>query len=134
MSVATIERSTTRPTPDAGAPRVSSARSAAPVRQRPRRPGPGTGPGTRPTRVVPAPSLAPARPSRPQACRAEARAAAPAPRRSWRLTERGLAVVMVTAVLIVTAAVAVVGLTALRVTSESYHATGSDLSSVIDAG
>jgi hypothetical protein len=40
---------------------------------------------------------------------------------------------MVTAVLIVTAAVAVVGLTALRVTSESYHATGSDLLSAVDA-
>lgn len=135
MSVATIERSTTRPAPDAAAPRVPSARSSAPVRQRPRRPGPGTGPGTRPTRVVPAPSLAPARPLRPQACRTvagAAAAAAPAPSRSWRLTERGLAVVMVTAVLIVTAAVAVVGLTALRVTSESYHATGSHLSSLAD--
>lgn len=129
MSVATIERSTIRRTPGVE-PEAPTARSTAPVRRRPRRTGPGTGPGTRPSRVVPAPSLAPSRPLRPQSCRAEVPVAPP---RSWRLTERGLAVVMVTAVLIVTAAVAVVGLTALRVTSEGYRATGSDYA-LVDAG
>ncbi len=54
-----------------------------------------------------------------------ARACAPAPvvaaSRSWHLTERGLAVVLVVAAALVAASIAVVGLTALRVTSESYH-------------
>jgi hypothetical protein len=61
---------------------------------------------------------------RPQACAVEA----PAPRivtgdAGWRLTERGIALVLVTGLLIVTAALTVVGLTALRVTGERYAAS-----------
>jgi hypothetical protein len=50
--------------------------------------------------------------------------AAPAPTRapsSWRLTDRAIALVVVTGLVVVTAALAVVGLTALRVTGDRYH-------------
>ena len=40
----------------------------------------------------------------------------------WRLTDRGIAVIMVVGMMIVTAALSVVGLTALRVTSTDYLA------------
>ncbi|WP_375426410.1 hypothetical protein [uncultured Friedmanniella sp.] len=51
----------------------------------------------------------------------------PAPTRSsattsWRLTERAIALILVTGLVVVTAALAVVGLTAVRVTGERYHA------------
>lgn len=40
----------------------------------------------------------------------------------WRLTDRGIGVVMVVAVMILTAALAVIGLTAVKVTSADYGA------------
>jgi hypothetical protein len=40
----------------------------------------------------------------------------------WRPTDRGIAVVMVVAVMILTAALAVIGITAVRVTSADYRA------------
>jgi hypothetical protein len=40
----------------------------------------------------------------------------------WRLTDRGIAVVMVVAVMILTAALAVIGITAVRVTSADHGA------------
>jgi hypothetical protein len=40
----------------------------------------------------------------------------------WRFTDRGIAVVMVVAVMILTAALVVIGLTAVRVTSADYGA------------
>jgi hypothetical protein len=40
----------------------------------------------------------------------------------WRLTDRGIAVVMVIAVMILTTALAVIGLTAVRVTGPDYRA------------
>jgi hypothetical protein len=43
---------------------------------------------------------------------------------AWRLTERGIALVLVTGLLIVTAALTVIGLTALRVTGERYAGLG----------
>ncbi len=43
----------------------------------------------------------------------------------WRLTDRGVAVVIVTGLMIMVAALTVVGLTALRVTSDGYQATVS---------
>lgn len=46
----------------------------------------------------------------------------------YRLTERGIAVVLVAAGMIVIAAVAVIGLTALRVTSEGYQNYGQSMS------
>ena len=44
---------------------------------------------------------------------------------SWRLTDRGVAVVIVTGLMIMVAALTVVGLTAMRVTSDGYQATAS---------
>jgi hypothetical protein len=40
----------------------------------------------------------------------------------WRLTDRGIAVVMVLAAMILTSALVVIGLTAVRVTSADYGA------------
>lgn len=124
MSVATIEPPVSA---SRSAPRsLSGARPSAPSRTRPRRSGPGVGPSARPAAPVAAPSLSPVRTPRPQSCQADA---APVPPRSWRLTERGVALVLVTAVLIVTAAVAVVGLTALRVTGDGYRSSGVEVGS-----
>ena len=39
----------------------------------------------------------------------------------WRLTDRGVAVVLVTGLMIMVAALTVIGLTALRVTSDGYQ-------------
>ena len=89
----------------------------------PRRRGLGSGrrngPWARPTHAVPAPTLAKPQRSTVQACRLEGTAAA---RLGWRLTDRGIAVIMVVGMMIVTAALSVVGLTALRVTSTDYPA------------
>ena len=109
MSVAFAEPVLDRPRPDLRlVPPVP-----APARVRPRRPGPGVGPLAHPRRlrfVTPSPT-------RPRGCSA---VAAPAPVRAWHLTERGVAVVMVLAAALVAASVVVVGLTALRVTGQSY--------------
>jgi hypothetical protein len=48
---------------------------------------------------------------------------------SWRLTDRGIALVLALAALLVVAAVTVIGLTAWRVTGPGYQSTGvSELS------
>lgn len=52
-------------------------------------------------------------------CRLVEEATAPS---EWRLTDRGIAVVVVVAVMILTAALGVIGLTAVRVTSADYGA------------
>ena len=46
---------------------------------------------------------------------------APHRQAEWRLTDRGMAVVMVIAVMILTVALVVIGLTALRVTGPDYR-------------
>jgi hypothetical protein len=100
---------------------------AAPPRQRtrPDRPSRGTGrqtgPQARPGQVVDAPTLHRPTAARVQGCRAEAAVAAPA---AWRLTNRGIAVILTAAVMITFAALTVIGLTALRVTSPTYQAYG----------
>ncbi|MGI3783464.1 MAG: hypothetical protein ACRYG2_22090 [Janthinobacterium lividum] len=118
MSVAFAEPVTDRPTADARTGRPSPA----PTRTTPRRPGPGVGPTARPRRLrFTAPAVA-GTTSGSRACEASPVAAAAAPTdRTWRLTDRGLAVVLVVAAALVAASIAVVGLTALRVTSESYQ-------------
>lgn len=105
---------------------VPPAPRHAPGRTR-RRPGRGTGPEARPSRPLSTPVRARSAAQGPQACRV----APPAPqpelvvrRSAWRLTDRGIALVLVTGLLIVTAALAVVGLTALRVTGDHYQAAG----------
>jgi hypothetical protein len=69
------------------------------------------------------------RPSlRPQSCSVAAPAPLPTDRpSSWRLTDRGIALVLVTGLLIITAALAVVGLTAFRVTGERFSSVGHSL-------
>ena len=49
---------------------------------------------------------------------------------TWQLTDRGIAVVLVTILMIVIAAVAVIGLTALRVTGDSYQGYGQSQSAL----
>jgi len=116
-------RSSTTQRPRALRPATPSTAPARPGR----RTGRGTGPAARPARrpgaspvvrtaipagrscTVAAPTPAPSRPTAPS---------------TWRLTDRGIALVLVTGLLIATAALAVVGLTAVRVTSEHYHHGG----------
>lgn len=97
---------------------TTSFAPSSPARTRPRRSGPGVGPTARPRRLrFSAPTVAAPQPA-PRSCKAPAVAVAS---RSWHLTERGLALVLVMAAALVAASIAVVGLTALRVTSDSYH-------------
>ena len=144
MSVAFAAPVLVRPTADARAGRPAPA----PTRATPRRPGPGVGPTARPRRlrftapgrvrpVRPGPGTGPAAAPRrlrftappTNAARAACspvppvvRMAQPRARRSgWWLTERGLAVVLVLAAALVAASVAVVALTAVRVTGATYH-------------
>jgi hypothetical protein len=51
---------------------------------------------------------------------ARAKSQATAAPGDWRLTDRGIAVILVFAAMILTAAVAVIGLTAVRVTGADY--------------
>ena len=110
-----------------GQPSAAQRSATAPTRTpaRPgRRTGRGTGPQARPARGVPAAPLSRSRALRSQACTVEAPTPLAAPSGGWRLTERGIALVLVTGLLIVTAALTVVGLTALRVTGERYAGAG----------
>lgn len=122
MSVAFAEPALDRPTADVRATRPA----AAPTRTRPRRPGPGVGPTARPRRLRFTP---------PAVAGAGARACQATPvaerERTWHLTDRGLAVVLVVAAALVAASIAVVGLTALRVTSESYRPSHSAAAPVL---
>jgi hypothetical protein len=110
MSTATILSATT----------ASSGLVRPEVRRPVRRPATSRGPVARPDHVVPAPSLRSAQRPSVQSCRIEAAA----PVAPWRLTDRGIALVLVLAVMITVAAVTVIGLTAWRVTSTDYT-TGS---------
>lgn len=117
MSAAFAETVLDRPTADVRELR----RSPAPTRTAPRRRGPGVGPGAHPRRLrFTAPAVR-GTSSGPRAC-TPAPTTAPAAR-VWRLTDRGLTVVLVVAAALVAASIAVVGLTALRVTSDTYRPT-----------
>jgi hypothetical protein len=108
------------------------------IRTRPLRPGRGTGrqtrPQARPAHPVAAPTLAApllTGAASPSGCRVErprvvtATSAKPTSRSAgWRLTERGIALVLATGLAIAAAAVVVVTLTALRVTGDSYQSSG----------
>jgi hypothetical protein len=104
MSTATI----TRVTPD--------PRRVSPQVRRPVRTGGSRGPVARPVRALPAPSVRIDRPADARACRVEAVSA----RGEWRLTDRGIAVVLLLVLMIAVAAVAVIGLTAWQVTGTDY--------------
>jgi hypothetical protein len=91
-----------------------------PTRVAGRADGRGLRPRTRPVRAVPPPSLTSSVRRKPQACRAEASGTAG----SVRLTDRGIAAVMVVGLMIMVTALVVIGLTALRVTGPGYAAAG----------
>jgi hypothetical protein len=91
-----------------------------PTRHVGRADGRGLRPGTRPARAVPPPSLAGSGRRTPQACLADADAGAV----SLRLTDRGIAAVLVVGLMIMVTALVVIGLTASRVTGPGYVPSG----------
>jgi hypothetical protein len=124
MNVTTLETPATTSAPLRPSAGPTSAPTKVPSRPR-RRTGRGKGPEARPFRALPAPGVTRSPKLRPQACSIPAPAAVPLDRpSSWRLTDRGIALVLVTGLLIVTAALAVVGLTAVRVTGGHYSDAG----------
>lgn len=100
-------------------------------RLRPGRPGRGPGraasPTLRPAVFWPTPSVARRTGPRAHSCSMpESQLSSPtmsAP--VWRLTDRGIAVLLVSGLMIMVAALTVVGLTAVTVTGEGYRATVS---------
>ena len=123
MSAATVER-----------PAVVG-RSAGTTRTRQLRPGRGAGRSTRPiarsVSGVPAPSLdrrsSVSRGCGPDIPQAVATPAVSAASIGWRLTNRGIAVVLITGALLAAAAITVIAATAITVTSDGYHSQGSAL-------
>ncbi len=83
------------------------------------RPGRGVRPQSRPIRGLEFPAASVSRPASARSCVAEPTAAAPV-----RLTERGLAVILLTGLLLLVTAATVIGLTAFRVTSPDYRPYG----------
>ena len=104
MSTAT----TTRVTPD--------SRRLSPDVRRPARPGSARGPLARPARTVPAPRSYTGRRAEVWSCRVETASVGA----GWRLTDRGIAAVLVLALMIAVAAVVVIGLTAWQDTGADY--------------
>lgn len=93
--------------------------------------GRSAGPILRPVEACPAPGLARRSVGRPHACALPrpdvdgATRPGPAPTPAWRLTDRGVALVLVTGLMIMVAALTVVCLTALKVTGEGYQPSAS---------
>ena len=106
MSTATITRAT------------SDTRRVSPGLRRPARRGPGSvrGPSARPARPVPAPGVDIGRSVAVRSCRVQPTG----DRSEWRLTDRGIAVVLVLVGMITVAALVVIGLTAWQVTGAGY--------------
>ena len=102
------------------APTARSGSVRPEVRRPARRPATTRGPAARPGRPVLAPSGRATRRATVRSCRIEVTA----PPGQWRLTDRGIALVLVLAMMITIAAVTVIGLTAWRVTGPDYS-TGS---------
>lgn len=127
MSAASLER-----------PAVT-ARPAGTTRTRQLRPGRGggrgTGPVSRSMSGVGAPAVGSGRRLRATArgCSAEANplrtsaAVAQSVTSGWRLTNRGIALVLIAGAVLVAAALTVITATAVTVTSDHYHAHGSAL-------
>lgn len=107
--------------------RADRARGLSPAPgRRGRGAGRGRSPQSRPGRVpraplLDAPPLRQAREARVSSCTVTASAPASA---GWRLTDRGIAAILVAAMMIVFAGALVVGLTALHVTSATYQSSG----------
>ena len=110
MSTATVTRVTPK------------TRRISPEVRRPAQPVSFRGPSARPVHTLPAPEIGTGRRAEVRSCRV----AATGLRRGWRLTDRGIAVVLVLAVMIAVAAVAVIGLTAWQVTGADYASWSAD--------
>ncbi|MET1006061.1 MAG: hypothetical protein ABWX96_10955 [Propionibacteriaceae bacterium] len=127
MSATTLEAPKT-PVSASADPSTRTVRR--PVRVRPAgRSGRSLAPRSRPAHPVAAPRLAPVVNPGVRSCTAEpVREVVEAPaavRVRTRLTDRGIAVILVAGAMIVLAAVTVVGLTAFQVTSDSYQPLSS---------
>lgn len=95
------------------------------TRRRPLRPGRGSGRRTRPQALPPRPVRGPELERGRSGVARSCRLAEPqAIESTWRLTDRGIALVLAAGLAIVTAALVVVGLTAVRVTADSYLPAG----------
>jgi hypothetical protein len=107
-----------------GSPLQAGRQSSLPGWVRPgRRTGRGARPQARPDQSVSAPRSFPGSAARVRGCAPAAPARGQVGTNArWRLTERGVAVVLVTLAMVATAALAVVSLTALRVTGSGYQA------------
>lgn len=108
MSTATISRPVPVPTGRTSSPHVRPVRRAVPVR----------GPWARPVRVVPALTIRSGHRSAARSCQVRPEGGDIS---TWRLTDRGIAVVMLLAAMIVVAAVTVIGLTAWQVTGPGHQ-------------
>ncbi len=86
------------------------------VRRPVRQPASVRGPVARPVRRVPAPGVRSGGRAAVWSCQVDLAM----PAGAWRLTDRGIAVALVLALMIAMAAVAVIGLTAWQVTSADY--------------
>ena len=126
MSAMTIDLAPTEPRTQNGMS-VDTRSATKPATRPGRGSARGRSPQARPGRAVPAPSFqtSPAVPVR--GCAAERAVVTAGPTR-WQLTDRGIAVVLVTVLMIVVAALAVIGLTAFRVTGDSYQGYGQSQS------
>ena len=127
MSAMTIELAPTEQRSQNG----TVARTGDPIGTRPAtRPGRGSarGPLLRPDRVARFPRRRSRHRRLPvRGCVAEHAVLAARPT-TWQLTDRGIAVVLVSVLMIVVAAVAVIGLTAFRVTGDNYQGYGQSQS------
>ncbi|HET9871254.1 MAG TPA: hypothetical protein VFP89_01495 [Propionibacteriaceae bacterium] len=145
MSVITAPRphvgAAPRQDPDAGTDRAQPTGRAvpatrrAPARRGPARPGRGTGrqarPNARPATVVPPPQVS-ARSVRRSG--GQVRSCAVPVTSRWRLTDRGIATILVLGLMIVSAATVVVALTAVRVTGEGYQPPVITRLATVDGG
>ncbi len=119
MSAMTIDPAATPP-PTQGA-RSTGRRTLVRPDRRPTR---GRGPHARPARAVPAPSIHFVPPARVHSCTPATAALVAVRPAGWQLTDRGIAVILVGALMIMVAAITVIGLTAVRVTGDSYQGYG----------
>ena len=128
-----VDRSSSQ-MPAGEAPARMALERPSPTRpMRRRRAGRGSGrtavPRLRPAEVSPAPGVARRPASQVRACvlpPPEVTTGPTAPAAAgWQLTDRGIAVVLVVGLMIMVAALTVVGLTAVTVTDEGYRATVS---------
>lgn len=125
VSAPTIERDLTVADRAAtSAPRRTSSnpRRTAPVRPG-RRSGRSAAPQARPGRSIPSPTLRGDVSARARSCTVTPAATMTTSR--CQLTDRGIAAILVVTAMIVVAAVAVIGLTVVRVSGPDYHPTGA---------